>query len=435
MKKSDALKQERTAIEQQQQTLIDAAKSENRDFTDAENQEFDARMEQIRALDTKIERALSVEAVEARNAANNATPVANGLGNGQERELDSLKKRYSIHKTIGALNAGRSLEGVEKELDQEYRKIAERSGIAISGFAVPMANRAAGQTVTQDSGAYGANMVATETQDVIELLRPKLMLEQLGATYLTGLVGNLKFPKNNGGVVATWEGEVDTVGNTKNAVGSFDFTPKRLASSVLISLQNLMQTNYAIERLTIEDMNRAIAQALESAAINGTGTGQPKGILNYAGIGSVVAGTNGGDPTFSHVVGLETAVANANADANTMAYLINSRTRGKLKTTPKVSGQPMFIMGEDGMVNGYKAGVSNLVPSNLTKGTSNGVCSAGIFGDFSQLLIGTWAFLDLSIDNVSQKKNGYIELTVNSFNDVAVRHEESFAAVKDWLTV
>lgn len=434
MKKSDALKQQRHAANELQLALINKAKAENRDFTDAEVQEFDTRKAEMEALDTQINRALEMEAVEARAAAASATFVPGN--DGADKELKNLQKRYSIHKTMNALTTGRSLDGVEKELDQEMRKIAERSGVAITGFAMPiMANRADGQTVTEDSAGYGGNLVATETQAPIEFLRPKLMLEQLGARYMTGLVGNLKFPKNNGGVTATWEGEVDTVGNTKSAYGSFDFTPKRLACSVLVSLQNLMQTNNAIEMFTVEDMNKAIAQALQNAAINGSGTGQPKGILNYSGIGSVVAGTNGADPTFAHVVALETAIANANADASTMAYLINSKTRGKLKTTPKVSGQPVYIMGENGQINGYDSAVTNLVPSNLTKGTSSGVCSAGIFGDFSQLMIGQWAFLDLSVDNVSKKKDGYVEITVNSFNDVAVRHEESFAAVKDWTTV
>lgn len=430
MKKSDALKQQRHALLGLQDALVAKGEAENRAMSNEETAEFDTRQAEIDALSVQIERQLKIEANEVARA------IAGGVTvDTEQRELDSIKKRYSIHKTMNALTTGRSLDGVEKEMDQEMRKIAERSGVAITGFALPIMNRADGQTVTQDSGAYGGNLVSTETQAPIELLRPKLMLETLGARYMTGLVGNLKFPKNNGGVTATWEGEVDSVGNTKSAYGSFDFTPKRLACSVLVSLQNLMQTNNAIEMFTIEDMNKAIAQALENAAINGSGTGQPKGILNYAGIGSVVAGTDGADPTFAHVVGLETAIANANADANTMAYLINSKTRGKLKTTPKISGQPMYIMGENGQINGYNSAVSNLVPSNLTKGTSSGVCSAGIFGDFSQLMIGQWAFLDLSVDNVSKKKDGYVEITVNSFNDVAVRHEESFAAVKDWLTV
>jgi hypothetical protein len=50
--------------------------------------------------------------------------------------------------------------------------------------------------------------------------------------------------KNNGGVVATWEGEVDPVTNTKTAWGKIAMAPRRLAVSVLVSLQNLAQSSF-----------------------------------------------------------------------------------------------------------------------------------------------------------------------------------------------
>ena len=49
--------------------------------------------------------------------------------------------------------------------------------------------------------------------------------------------------------------------------------------------------------------------------INGSGaSGEPKGILNLDGIGSVVGGENGAVLDWKKVVGLETAVAVENAD-------------------------------------------------------------------------------------------------------------------------
>jgi hypothetical protein len=46
------------------------------------------------------------------------------------------------------------------------------------------------------------------------------------------------------------------------------------------------------------------------------------------------------------------------------------------------------------------------IPSNLTKGTAAGTCSAVLFGDFSKLVIGQWGFMDLSVDDKSRKKKG-----------------------------
>ncbi len=100
--------------------------------------------------------------------------------------------------------------------------------------------RADGQTVGEDAGAYGGNTVATDVLGPIDYLRPKPVVQSLGAVFITGLQGNVQFPKNNGGVTATWEGEVDEVDNTKTAWGKIEMKPRRLAVSVLISLQNLM---------------------------------------------------------------------------------------------------------------------------------------------------------------------------------------------------
>ena len=117
-----------------------------------------------------------------------------------------------------------------------------------------------------------------------------------------------------------------------------------------------------------------------------------------------------------------------------MAYLVNPSTKGKLKTTKHEAGDLGYLMAYDNSVNGYRAGVSTLVPKNLTKGTSTSVCSAGIFGDFSQLVMGEWGFMDLSVDDRSRKKEGYVEITANVFADVMVRQPKSFSVVKDWLT-
>ena len=45
--------------------------------------------------------------------------------------------------------------------------------------------------------------------------------------------------------------------------------------------------------------------------------------------------------------------------------------------------------------------VSNNVPSNLTKGSSSGVCSALIYGNFSDLLIGLFGDSEILVDPYS----------------------------------
>ena len=84
----------------------------------------------------------------------------------------------------------------------------------------------------------------------------------------------------------------------------------------------------------------------------------------------------------------------------------------------------------DTPLNGYRCAVSNQVPSNLTKGTAT-KCSPLLFGNWADLLIAHWGVLDVIVDPYTQSKKGALVITVLQDVDIAVRHAESFAAIKD----
>ena len=432
MKTSKQLKEERASLITEQDALVKTIKSEKRDFNETEETRFDDLQTQIEGFDTQIKRAEKVEAAEARAASMAGTPVVNG----EQKERENLKKRYSIHKVIRTQMGMETLDGVELEMHQETVKRAKESGQAITGVGVPTdfaEKRADGQTVTQDSGAYGANLVSQDLQNPIEFLRPKPIVESLGARFLTGLTGDLKFPTNDGGITGAWEGEIATTAASKNAYGSKSMSPNRYGVRALLSLQNIIQSSFSLETMTLEDIRAVLANAIDLAAINGSGaSSQPEGILNATGTNAVVGGTNGAAPTWAHIVDMESGIFSNNAEAQNMAYLINPATKGKLKQTKHSAGDLNYLMSGDNMINGYKVGVSNHVPGNLTKGTLAGTANAGIFGDFKQLLIGQWGFLDLSVDDKSLKNQGYVAIDVNTFVDVLVRQPKAFSVIKDW---
>jgi hypothetical protein len=119
---------------------------------------------------------------------------------------------------------------------------------------------------------------------------------------------------------------------------------------------------------------------IEAMSFNGVGSNsQPLGIRNTSNIGTVAAGTAGGF-AWSNFVDLESACANANAEPDSLAgYAINTKTRGKLKQTQLGTNLPFIWQNGPQPVNGYRAAVTNNLPSNLTKGTATTVCSAAIF--------------------------------------------------------
>ena len=182
------------------------------------------------------------------------------------------------------------------------------------------------------------------------------------------------------------------------------------------------------------DLTKGLSGGIEAAILAGSDvTNAPPSIAGTTGVGSVAGGTNGLAPTWAHVVGLESQVANDNAQGT--AYVTNSKVRGKLKQTLKSSGIAGYIWDEDNRLNGYDAHVSNHVPSDLTKGSTNGSCSAIFFGDWSELIIGMWGGLDILVDPYTHSTDGGVLVTAFQDTGAVIRHAESFAVMLDAITV
>lgn len=346
--------------------------------------------------------------------------------------------QYSILRgCMMALDGGNSLE---LEVSQE---IARKLGRSTSGFFVPTSLRApiatAGTTLTS---AAGGATVPTYLQPLIEILRAKMLVRAMGAQVLSGLSGLVNFPKQLATAALTWvaENSGTDVSETDlaNYFGSIGLTPKQAMATLAYSRTFMAQTSLDAEGFFRNDLSRVNALGLDKVAISGSGSGaEPRGVLNTSGVGIVVCGDpDGAVPTWDHIVGLETDVAVDNADFGTLGYLTNPVMRGKLKTTQKfagTNGDPIWEKGSNGFgeLNGYRAGATTQVPSDLSKGGSSGILSAIIFGNWNDLVIGEYGALELIVDPYRLKKQGMIEITSNLLADVLVLRAQSFAVIKD----
>ena len=214
-------------------------------------------------------------------------------------------------------------------------------------------------------------------------------------------------------------------------------TPHRSSVSVATTKDLLRQTSFDVEADLLNKITDAHADLLEKAAINGSGSdGEPTGILNTTGIGSVAMGANGGAIDWKHIVALETEVNSKNANRGRMAYLSNAKVNGALKVTEMATGTARFLLPNEApkTLNGYPFDWTNLVPSTLTKGTAASKCSALIFGNFQDLYIGQWGGIDIVVDPYTGARTGEIYLTLNAWNDIKVVEPKSFAAIVDITT-
>ena len=283
----------------------------------------------------------------------------------------------------------------------------------------------------------GGNLVATDLlgSSFIDILVAQMQVMAMGATILNDLQGNVAIPRATGGATSYWVAENGAPTESQQAFDQVALTPKTVGAFVDYTRRLLLQSSIAVEAFIRMDVARSISMAIDLAALAGTGaSNQPRGILNTPGIGSVAGGANGAAPTWDNVVDLESAVANANAPTSSLGYLTNTKVRGKLKRTQKFNGTNGAAIWEDGRLNDIRAEVSNQVPSNLTKGSAAGICSALIYGNWADLIIALWGGLDIMLDPYTGATSGTRRVVALQDVDTNVRYPVSFSAMQDALT-
>lgn len=344
-------------------------------------------------------------------------------------------RRYSMARAVAAAITGNWKEaGLEMECSRAVEKML---GSAPEGFYVPW--EAFQRDFNVGTSSEAGNLVPTDlrTDLFVDVLRNNLVLAKLGIRVLAGLTSNIDIPKKT---VATSLGmvtEIQALTESNPNTGKVSLTPKRFGAFVEYSKQSLIQSALAIEPMLRDDLMQGAAILIQDQVLNGSGAGaNMRGIRNTSGIGSVVGGTNGLAIGWAQVVGLESACANVNAEPDQYSgYLLNTKTRGTLKTTQKATNLPFIWDQGDAPLNGYRAAISNSVPSNLTKGTSTTICSSAIFGsDWSMSVLGLFGAPDITVDPFSLATTGQVRITLNQFGDHGVRIAACFASMEDALT-
>ena len=185
----------------------------------------------------------------------------------------------------------------------------------------------------------------------------------------------------------------------------------------------LAQTSPQAESNIYALIGQGINAAMVRAAISGSTNG-PEGLYDSA--GNVQAGTAGA-PTWDDVVGLETLIKSSNATKDNLYYLSDPALMGKLKTTKKDAGSGIYLVGENGMLNGKKY-LDTTLAGTLDAGASHPL----IYGDFSQMAIGFWSGVQMTVDPYTLAAEGYTRVIFNIYNDVQLANPKAFAIRKNF---
>lgn len=337
----------------------------------------------------------------------------------QSREVgltDKETRQFSFVRAFNYLaNPGDKKAREAAAFEIEVSEAAQRTyDKPANGIMVP--NEVLSRNLVAGTGSAGGYTVATDllASSFIELLRNKLALAQVGATILNGLQGNVAIPKQSAAATAYWVGEDASPTESQQTLEQVTMSPKTVGAFVDYSRRLLIQSSVDVEQMVRNDLARVIALEIDRAGLYGTGTSnQPKGLVNTTGIGTASL-TNYG--TFAELIGMETQVATANADAGSLFYLMNAAARGALKSTPKsASAVAAGFVYEGNEVNGYPVVVSNQLKFDDV-----------VFGAFNQMIMGLWSGLDLTLDPYAGATAGTVRIIALQDVDFAVKIPSAF---------
>lgn len=371
--------------------IVDKCKTEIRCFNKEEEERFTAIKAELKDLNKEL------RAIE--NSLNNVTNNENNLNS------NKMEKNFSLLKAIRSVANNKALNDVEAAVVEAGANEMRKAGINTVGqIQLPSVENRAAITVASE----GTDTVATDLFDVVKPLQAKNVMINAGAKFVTGLVGDLKYPVMSNGNV-TWEGETAKAKDGAPTFTSVDLKPKRLTAVVAISKQFIVQDSVGAEAAIREEIINALNSKLEATILgNGAGSAtEPEGLLHIVTPTQVAS--------FADVCDKESDLEAANVYGN-MTYVMSPKAKSALRGMIKGTNGTGMVY-ENGEVDGTRA-----LSTSHVKGTDY------VYGDFSQYIIGQWGNIDLTVDTVTLAADGQIRLVVNAFFDAKPLRANAFVA-------
>lgn len=328
----------------------------------------------------------------------------NNINNTKNIHMSNFSLIKAINDVVNNRNINEDALNVIEMGATEMRK----SGLSYSGqIQLPVEER--GDAVAATVATDGKEIVATDKLNILSPLRGKSILAEAGATFLTGLVGNISIP-NYTGSTCGWKGELEAADNGKGTFGSVELSPKRLTAYIDISKQFLTQDSVGAEEMLRADIVNSLVAKLEQTIFGDAAgdTTKPAGIFNSA---EVVA------PSYQGVCEAEAAVTDYSGEKR---FVMSPTAKSAFKQAT-ISGtkSDLRLLLEDGEVDGYPVSDS-----------SNVVAGGYAFGDFSELVVAQWGGIDIVVDPYTLATKNAIRLVINAYFDAKVRRNGAIKAYK-----
>lgn len=317
-------------------------------------------------------------------------------------QRQTMKQRFSLLKAIKAVAENRSIDDITAAVNNAGMKEMRKAGLNTIGQIYLPTEKRAVSVATE-----GVDVVATDLYNIIEPLRAKNVLLNAGAKFYTGLSNNVQLPVMTGANVG-WSGEVGEAADGGTAFGNVVLQPKRLTAFVDISKMLLAQDSIGVENAIRMDLINAINSKLEATILGKEAktADKPAGMFNGK---TPVKVTD-----FEGIVGLEALVEEKNVLGD-IAYIASPSAKASFRNMMKGSKGTAQLAYIDSSLDGTPV-----------YSTSNVAAKQFVVGDFSNLAIGQFGGIDITVDPFSKASAGMVRLVVNAYFDATMIRPEAF---------
>ena len=385
----------------------DAAHNRMRDAHGKDNAAAFATAEtEFKDIDAKLTRAKAIDDAERRESG----VVIHG-------QLKDRIEDQSILETL-RYGAGMPVEN-RARIEEQQAQLTERAGTKPKGVFLAtetFERRATPVQLTTNSEAIVP--VDYRPELYTSALTASTSMQAMGATVLTGLTGDVEFPRETGSPAVGWVSENQAVSYDGASFDQVRMTPHHVGAITELSRQLLMQSSPAADQLVRQILARNIALEIDRAAINGSGTGPvPRGLLNDPDVPSIPFDTDLFTTTADMV-----AVADLANVGGTPSFL---STNGVKASAMKLRDANGLAIGVAATFHGEAARFSNQVPSDGGAANSD---HALVYGDWRDFLIGLWSTLDVLVNPFAETaySRGNVLVRAMATVDFAVRRPASF---------
>ncbi len=390
--------------------LVNVAETENRDWTNNEQEEADLCKREVERLDGKIARRQAHEDMIARQAQMGGASVS------EAKEINKINRSFSLSRAVQAASFGKALEGAEAEWSQEAAKEYQMRGLQMSGqVGIPASAlyRAGGADDFQADSGDGSGFVATSVPGVIDALRTPTMAERVGVTTINNATGNLKFPRVSAKAAGTEETEVSADAASGLELDELTLSPIRVAANTKYSKQLILQGGAQVDAMISRELAAGINETIDKAVFAKAAASAGNRVDKDAAV------------TYADLTNMQKAVLAAGGDLSACSFVGSPTAMSILKGEAAVASIKAVVEGNN--IDGYN---TNFTPNLIDSTASEG---ALLFGDFGLgMVMAFFGGIDLLVDPYSNAGTAQIALHVNKFYDVDVRQAGALAYLFDF---